>query len=59
MGDDRDPLVGYCSRVVSGLIATAVVAVSLRADVAAVAMLAAVLLVVGAITSVVLRNGDL
>jgi uncharacterized membrane protein YoaK (UPF0700 family) len=45
--------------VASGLVAGAVVAVSLHADVAAMAMLAAVMLVVVAITRVVLRDGDL
>jgi len=42
----RDSSVGYLSRVVTGLVACAVVAASLHADVAAVAMLGAVLLVV-------------
>ena len=59
MGHQRDPLVGYCSRVASGLVAVAVIAVSLRADVAAVAILAGVMLVVAAVTSVLLRNGNL
>jgi hypothetical protein len=59
VGNEPDRLVGYCSRVASGLVAVAVVAVSLRADVAAVAALAAVMLVVLAITSVMLRDGDL
>ena len=59
MGHQRNPLVGYCSRVASGLVAVAVVAVSMSADVAAVAILAAVLLVVAAVTSVMLRGGDL
>ncbi len=59
MGHERDRLVGYCSRVASGLVAVAVAAVSLRADVAAVAILCAVMLVVLAVTSVMLRDGDL
>ena len=59
MGHQRDPLVGYCSRVASGLVAVAVIAVSLRADVAAVALLAGVMLVLAAVTSVLLRNGNL
>jgi hypothetical protein len=59
MGQKRDPLVSYCSRVASGLVAIAVVAVTLHRDVAAVAILAAVLLVVLAVTSVVLHDRDL
>jgi hypothetical protein len=59
MGRQWDRLVGYCSRVVSGLVAVAVVAATLRADVAAVAILAAVMLVVLAITCVMLRDGAL
>ncbi|HEV3387525.1 MAG TPA: hypothetical protein VG057_00860 [Solirubrobacteraceae bacterium] len=59
MGHQRNPLVGYCSRVASGLVAIAVVAVTLHRDVAAVAILAAVLLVVLAVTSVALHDGDL
>ena len=59
MGHERDRLVGYCSRLASGLIAVAVVAVSLRADVAAVAILAAVMVVVLAVTSAMLRDGRL
>jgi len=51
--------VGYCSRLASGLVACAVVAVSLRADVAAVAILAAVMVVVLAVTSAMLRDGRL
>jgi hypothetical protein len=46
MEHGRDGNVNYLSRVVSGLVACAVVASSLHADVAAVAMLGAVLLVV-------------
>jgi hypothetical protein len=45
--------------VASGLVAVAVIAVSLRADVAAVALLAGVMLVLAAVTSVLLRNGNL
>jgi hypothetical protein len=58
MGHERNPLVGYCSRLVGGLVAFAVVAVSMHRDVAAVAILAAAMLVVLAVTSVAFRDGD-
>jgi hypothetical protein len=45
--------------VASGLVASAVVAVSLRADVAAAALLGAVMVVVLAVTSAMLRDGRL
>ena len=56
MGDERDRVVGYLSRVVSGLVAIAVVAVTLHAEVAAASMLAAVMLVVIAAMCLVLRR---
>ena len=56
---ERDWLLRYCSRVASGLVAAAVVAVSLRADVAAVAILVAVMLVVLAVSSMMLRDDSL
>jgi hypothetical protein len=56
MGDERDRLLGYLSRVVSGLVAIAVVAVTLHAEVAAASMLAAVMLVVIAAMCLVLRR---
>ena len=59
MGHERNPLLSYCSRLVGGLVAAAVVAVSLRADVAAIAILATVVVVVLAITSAMLRDGRL
>jgi hypothetical protein len=59
MPRERNPLVGYCSRLASGLIAIAVVAVTLHRDVAAAAILAAVVVVVLAVTSVMLRDGRL
>jgi len=59
MGTERDRIVGYGSRVVSGLVASGVVAATLHADVAALAIVAAVTLVVLGLTSVVLRDGDL
>ena len=46
MDHGRDSTVSYFSRVVGGLVACAVVAATLHADVAAVAMLGAVLLFV-------------
>lgn len=56
MGDERDRVVGYLSRVVSGLVAIAVVAVTLHAEVAAASMLAAVMLVVIAAMCLVVRR---
>jgi uncharacterized membrane protein AbrB (regulator of aidB expression) len=55
----RDPITGYLSRVVGGLVACAVVAATLHADVAAVAMLGAVMLVVLATACLLLRDGHL
>ena len=57
MEQQRDRLVGYCSRVVIGLVASAVVATAVHTDVAAVTLLAAVMLVVLTIASVMLRDG--
>ena len=59
MPRERNPLVGYCSRVASGLIAIAVVAVTLHRDVAALTILAAVVIVVLAVASAMLRDGRL
>jgi hypothetical protein len=59
MGNEQDRLVSYCSRVVSGLVASGVVAATLHADVAALAIVAAVTLVVIAMTGVMLRDGHL
>jgi len=53
----RDPIAGYLSRIVGGLVACAVAAATLHADVAAVAMLGAVMLVVLATAFVFLRDG--
>jgi hypothetical protein len=58
MGREQNSVVSYCSRLVCGLVAFAVAAVSLHRDVAAVAILAAVMLVVLAVTSVALRDGN-
>jgi hypothetical protein len=59
MGHGRDRLVGYCSRLVGGLVACAVAAATLHADVAAMAILAAVMLAVLGVTTVMLLDGDL
>jgi hypothetical protein len=59
MGSERDRAVGYCSRLVSGLVAAGVVAATLHADIAALAIVGAVTLVVLAATGVVLRDRDL
>ncbi|HEY4826485.1 MAG TPA: hypothetical protein VIH85_06945 [Solirubrobacteraceae bacterium] len=56
---ERDPIAGYASRIVSGLVACAVVAATLHADVAAVAMVGAVLLVVFAVGCLLLHDGGL
>jgi hypothetical protein len=59
MDRHRERLIGYCSRLVTGLVACAVVASTLHADIAAVTVLTAVMLVLLAITTVMLRNGEL
>ncbi len=59
MRHERDRLVGYFSRLVSGLVACAVVAVTLRADVGAVAILAAVMVALMAVTYLMLDDGGL
>jgi hypothetical protein len=56
MGDQRDRAVGYFSRVVSGLVACAVVAVTLHAEVAAAAILATVMVLVLAASRLVFRG---
>jgi hypothetical protein len=55
MGDGRDS-VGYLSRVVGGLVGGAVVAVTLHAEVAAVGLLAAVMVVVVAASCLMVRG---
>jgi hypothetical protein len=57
MEEKRDPAVGYLSRLASGLVACAVVAVTLRAHVAAAAILAAVMLLAIATCCRMLRDG--
>jgi len=56
MGDERDRAVGYFSRIVSGLVACAVVAVTLHAEVATAAILATVMVLVLAASCVVFRG---
>lgn len=56
MRDDRDRAVGYFSRVVSGLVACSVAAVTLHAHVAAVAILATVMVLVAAVSCAMLRG---
>jgi hypothetical protein len=59
MGYERERIVRYCSRVVSGLVASGVVAATLHADIAALAIIGAVTLVVIAMTGLALRDGRL
>jgi uncharacterized membrane protein YoaK (UPF0700 family) len=59
MEHERDRAVGYVSRLVSGLVASAVVATTLRAEVAALAILATVMLLVLAMTWLMLRDRGL
>jgi hypothetical protein len=53
MGDE---FVAYFSRIASGLVAAAVVAVTLHAEVAAGAILAAVMVLALALSCVIVRN---
>jgi hypothetical protein len=57
MGDGRHPAAGYLSRLVSGLVACAVVAVTLRAHVATAAILGAVMLLAIAMSWLIHRDG--
>ena len=50
-------LVGYCSRVVAGLVGCAVIASMLHTEAAAMTLLAAAMLLVLTITSVMFRDG--
>ncbi len=56
MRDDRDRSIGYFSRVVSGLVACSVAAVTLHAEIAAAAILATVMVLVAAVTCAMLRG---
>jgi hypothetical protein len=55
MRDERDAVIGYFSRLVGGLVACAVGAVTLHAEVAAGAILATVMLLALAASYVILR----
>lgn len=55
----RHEIAGYFSRLVTGLVACALLATTVGARVAAVVIAAAVMLSVLAITCMLLRNGDL
>lgn len=59
MENGRNPLAGYCSRLVSGLVACAVAAATLHAEVASLTLVAVVALIVAAITWRMLRDGTL
>jgi hypothetical protein len=59
MEQGRDLLTGYLSRIVGGLVACAIVAVTLHADIAAVAILGGVMLVVLATACWLLRRDGL
>ena len=59
MGHRWEAAVGYCSRLVCGLVACAVAATTLHADVAAVTLVAAVMVVVAGIAGLMLRDGVL
>lgn len=56
MGDERDRVVGYFSWLVSGLVACAVIAVTLHTDAAAATLLAGAMLVVLAVSWLMLRR---
>lgn len=56
MGDKRNGLRGYLSRVVSGLVACAVGAVTLHDEVATVAILATVMVLVLGVMCLMLRG---
>lgn len=56
MGDERDRAVAYLSRLVTGLVACAVVAVTLHTDAAAATLLAGALLVVVAVSWLMMRR---
>lgn len=56
MGDERDAAIGYLSRLVSGLVVCAVVAVTLHAAVGATVMLGTALVLVLAVMFQMLRG---
>jgi hypothetical protein len=56
MGDERDQVISYLSRLVIGLVACAVVAVTLHTDAAAAMLLAGAMLVAVAASWLTLRG---
>lgn len=56
MEEPPERLIRYCSRVVTGLVACAVLATTVHSDVAAGTLLAATMLVVLTIASIVFRD---
>ena len=59
MEQPSDRLVGYCSRVVTSLVACAVLATTMHTDIAAATLVAAAILVVLGIAFVMFRDGRL
>lgn len=59
MGDERDAAIGYFSRLVSGLVACAVVAVTLHAAVGATIILGTAFVLVFVVMCQMLRGGAL
>jgi hypothetical protein len=56
MGDERDRVIRYLSSLLSGLVACAVVAVTLHTDAAAATLLAGAMFVVTAVAWLMLRR---
>jgi hypothetical protein len=56
MGDERDRAIGYFSWLVSGLVASAVIAVTLHTDAAAATLLSGAMLVVAAVSWLMWRR---
>ncbi len=56
MGDERDQVISYLSRLVAGLVACAAVAVTLHTDAEAAILLAGAMLVVVATSWLMLRG---
>jgi hypothetical protein len=56
MGDERDRVIRYLSSLVSGLVACAVVAVTLHTDAAAATLLAGAIFVVAVVSWLMLRR---
>jgi hypothetical protein len=56
MGDERDRVISYISWLVSGLVACAVIAVTLHTDAAAATLLAGAMLIVVAVSVLMHRR---